>query len=123
MTSTREVLKSLVAGTPGVLAAGLLGLDGSTIDILKLDATFPVETVNQEVATLTKLFIYMIQKLQGSVLDDFMMTCDRFTILAALLRPDCCVTLFLSGKGNVGKARVQLRRYLPELATSSEAAG
>jgi hypothetical protein len=33
------------------------------------------------------------------------------------------VALFLSTKGNLGKARVQFRRYLPELVGVVDAAG
>jgi hypothetical protein len=51
-----------------------------------------------------------------------MMSCERFTVLAAVPGLNHCVALFLSNKGNLGKARVQFRRYLPELVGAVESA-
>ncbi|HYM68206.1 MAG TPA: hypothetical protein VEZ44_01305 [bacterium] len=121
MTRVREILDAIVSGTPGALGAGVIAMDGTPIDVVKIDAHFPLEAVNQEVTTLTKLLTYMCRKLQASGFNDFMMSCERFTVLVAAPAPDRCVAVFLNGKANVGTARVQLRRHLPELAAISEA--
>lgn len=115
MKKAREVLGAMVGGTDGVLAAGLIGMNGTPIEILKVESGFPAEAVSQDVVTAAKLFLYLCRKIEGGPFDHFMMSCERFTVLASVPGLDHCVTLFLSSKGNVGKARVQFRRYLPEL--------
>jgi predicted regulator of Ras-like GTPase activity (Roadblock/LC7/MglB family) len=122
MKNAREVLGAMVAGTDGVLAAGLLGMDGAPIEVLKLDAGFPAESVGKDVVTAAKLFLYMCRKAEGGSFDHMMMSCERFTVLAAVPGLNHCVALFLSNKGNLGKARVQFRRYLPELVGAVESA-
>ncbi len=115
MKKAREVLAAMVAGTEGVLAAGLIGMDGVPIEVLKLEAEFPSESISQDVVTAVKLFLYMSRKVEGGSLDHIMMSCERFMVLVAVPGPDHCVALFLTSKGNLGKARVQFRRYLPDL--------
>jgi len=122
MKNAREVLGAMVAGTDGVLAAGLIGMDGAPIEILKLEAGFPAESVGQDVVTAAKLFLYMCRKVEVVSLDHMMLSCERFTVLAAVPGLNHCVALFLSNKGNLGKARVQFRRYLPELVGAVESA-
>jgi predicted regulator of Ras-like GTPase activity (Roadblock/LC7/MglB family) len=121
MKRTREILEAIVSGTPGAVGAGVIAMDGKAIDVVKVDAHFPLEAVNQEITTLTKLLIYMCRKLQAATFSDFMMSCERVTVLVAAPAPDRCVVVFLNGRANVGTARVQLRRHLPELAAISEA--
>ncbi len=120
MTRTREILDSIISGTPGVLGVGVLGMDGTPIEVVKADVHFPLEAVNQEIATLVKLLVYTCRKLHDPTFKDFMMNCERFTVLVAQPAVDRCVVVFLSGKANVGTARVQLRRHLPALASVSE---
>src|SRR2546425_2151376 len=122
MKKAREVLGAMVAGTDGVLAAGLIGMDGVPLELLKLEPGFPAESVSQDVVTAAKLLLYMCRKVEGGAFDHLMMSCERFTVLVAMSGLDCCVALFLSSKGNVGKARVQFRRYLPELVGAVEPA-
>lgn len=116
MTAPRDILSAMAAGTPGILAAGVWDLDGTPAQLLTFEAGFPVESVIPEITVAAKLFLYLCRKLGEDRLDEFMVSGERYTVLAALPAPDRCVALFLSGKGNVGKARVQLRRHLPELA-------
>lgn len=122
MKKAREVLAAMVAGTEGVLAAGLIGMDGAPIEVLKLEAEFPAESISQDVVTAVKLFLYMSRKVEGGSLDHIMMSCERFMVLVAVPGLDHCVALFLTSKGNLGKARVQFRRYLPDLIGAVEAA-
>ena len=65
MKKARDVLGAMVAGTDGVLAAELIGMDGSPIEVLKLEAEFPAESVTQDVVTAIKLFLYMSRKVEG----------------------------------------------------------
>ena len=122
MKKAREVLGAMVAGTDGVLAAGLIGMDGAPIELLKMEAGFPAENVSQDVVTAAKLLLYMVRKAEGGSFDQLMMSCERFTVLAAMPGLDYCVALFLSSRGIVGKARVQFRRYLPELVNAVDPA-
>lgn len=122
MKKAREVLAAMVAGTEGVLAAGLISMDGAPIELLKLEAEFPAESVSQDVVTAVKLFLYMSRKVEGGALDHIMMSCERFMVLVAVPGLDHCVALFLTSKGNLGKARVQFRRYLPDLMGALEPA-
>src|SRR5579884_3702256 len=95
MTAPRDILSAMAAGTPGILAAGVWGLDGTPAELLTFEAGFPVESVIPEITVAAKLFLYLCRKLGEDRLDEFMVSGERYTVLAALPAPDRCVALFL----------------------------
>src|SRR5207302_9799675 len=113
MKKAREVLGAMVAGTDGVLAAGLIGMDGQPIELLKMEAGFPAENVSQDGVTAAQPLLYMVRKAEGGSFDQLMMSCERCTVLAAMPGLDHCAAWFVSSRRNVRQARAEFRRYLP----------
>ncbi len=118
----RALLEQMASGIEGLLAVSLVGMDGVTTDLVTLDIGFPAEAVNQDVVTAAKLFLYICRKGGGATLDHYLMSCDKFSVLVAVAGGEHCVAVFLGPKGNLGRARMELRRYLPKIAGLMEGA-
>jgi hypothetical protein len=119
VTKAREILGSIAEGIDGLLAAAFCDMNGTIIATLVVDSEFGIESITGEVTTAAKLFLYLERKSHAGPVDHFLVRCERITFLAAFSGRDYCVVLCLSDKGNVGRARMQLRRYLAELVRAA----
>ncbi len=116
-TNIKELLRSLVGGIEGVVGAAIVGMDGATIESMRVDQNFSVEEIAQEGAVASKVMEYMCQKLDGGPIDHIMLVAERYIILLAMAGQDYYVGIVINPRGNVGKARLQLRRFMPEIAS------
>lgn len=115
--NVKELLRGLVGGIEGVVGAAVVGMDGATIEVLKVDQNFSVEEIADEGAIASKVLDYMCQKLDGGPVDHIMLAAERYIILLAMAGQDYYVAIVINPRGNVGKARLQLRRFMPEIAS------
>lgn len=115
--SVREMLRGLVGGIEGVVGAAVVGMDGATIESLKVDQSFALEDIAHEGAVATKVLDYMCQKVDGGPVDHIMLVAERYIILLATAGLNYYVGIVMSPRGNVGKARLQLRRLMPEISS------
>ena len=115
--SVKELLRGLVSGIEGVLGAAVVGMDGATIEALKVDQSFSLEEIANEGALASKVLDYMVQKLDGGAVDHIMLGAERYIILLAMAGLEYYVGIVMNPRGNVGKARLQLRRIMPEIAS------
>ncbi|HET6948721.1 MAG TPA: hypothetical protein VFJ45_13015 [bacterium] len=116
-TNVKELLRSLVGGIEGVVGAAVVGMDGAAIEAMRVDQNFSVEEIAQEGAVASKVMEYMCQKLDGGPVDHIMLVAERYIILLAMAGQDYYVGIVINPRGNVGKARLQLRRFMPEIAS------
>jgi predicted regulator of Ras-like GTPase activity (Roadblock/LC7/MglB family) len=116
-TNVKELLRNLVGGIEGVVGAAIVGMDGATIESMRVDQNFSVEEIAQEGAVASKVMEYMCQKLDGGPIDHIMLVAERYIILLAMAGQDYYVGIVINPRGNVGKARLQLRRFMPEIAS------
>lgn len=116
-TNVKDLLRSLVGGIEGVVGAAIVGMDGATIEAMRVDQNFSVEEIAQEGAVASKVMAYMCQKLDGGPIDHIMLVAERYIILLAMAGQDYYVGIVINPRGNVGKARLQLRRFMPEIAS------
>lgn len=116
-TNVKELLRNLVGGIEGVVGAAIVGMDGATIEAMRVDQNFSVEEIAQEGAVASKVMEYMCQKLDGGPIDHIMLVAERYIILLAMAGQDYYVGIVINPRGNVGKARLQLRRFMPEIAS------
>jgi predicted regulator of Ras-like GTPase activity (Roadblock/LC7/MglB family) len=116
-TNVKELLRNLVGGIEGVVGAAIVGMDGATIESMRVDQNFSVEEIAQEGAVASKVMEYMCQKLDGGPIDHIMLVAERYIILLAMAGQDYSVGIVINPRGNVGKARLQLRRFMPEIAS------
>lgn len=115
--TVKELLRSLVGGIEGVVGAAVVGMDGATIEAIKVDQNFALEEITQEGAVASKVLDYMCQKLDGGPIDHIMLVAERYIVLLAMAGHDYYVGIVINPRGNVGKARLQLRRFMPEIAS------
>ena len=115
--NVREMLRGLVGGIEGVVGAAVVGMDGATIESLKVDQAFALEDIAHEGAVATKVLDYMSQKVDGGPVDHIMLVAERYIILLATAGLNYYVGIVMSPRGNVGKARLQLRRLMPDIAS------
>ncbi|HXF83412.1 MAG TPA: hypothetical protein VNN19_11740 [bacterium] len=115
--NVKELLRSLVGGIEGVVGAAVVGMDGAMIEAMRVDQNFSVEEVAQEGAVASKVMEYMCQKVDGGPIDHIMLVAERYIILLAMAGQDYYVAIVINPRGNVGKARLQLRRFMPEIAS------
>ncbi|HEV8354920.1 MAG TPA: hypothetical protein VGR24_12115 [bacterium] len=113
----REMLRGLIGGIEGVVGAAVVGMDGATIESLRVDQNFALEDIAHEGAVATKVLDYLCQKVDGGSVDHIMLVAERYIVLLATAGLNYYVGIVMSPKGNVGKARLQLRRLMPEMAT------
>src|SRR5213594_2297444 len=104
--NVKDLLRSLVGG-----------IDGATIEALKVDPNFSVEEISEEGAVASKVLDYMCQKLDGGPIDHIMLVAERYIVLLAMACQEYYVGIVINPRGNVGKARLQLRRFMPEIAS------
>ena len=116
-TNVKELLRSLVGGIEGVVGAAVVGMDGAAIEAMRVDQNFSIEEIAQEGAVASKVMEYMCQKLDGGPVDHIMLVAERYIILLAMAGQDYYVGIVINPRGNVGKARLQLRRFMPEIAS------
>jgi predicted regulator of Ras-like GTPase activity (Roadblock/LC7/MglB family) len=115
--NVKELLRSLVGGIEGVVGAAVVGMDGAMIEAMRVDQNFSVEEIAQEGAVASKVMEYMCQKVDGGPIDHIMLVAERYIILLAMAGQDYYVAIVINPRGNVGKARLQLRRFMPEIAS------
>jgi len=113
----KDLLRGLVGGIEGVLGAAVVGMDGATIELLKVDQSFSLEEIAGEGAMASKVLDYMVQKVDGGAVDHIMLVAERYIILLAMAGMQYYVGIVMNPRGNVGKARLQLRRIMPEIAS------
>ncbi len=115
--NVKDLLRALVGGIEGLVGAVVVGMDGATIEALRVDPNFSVEEISQEGAVAGKVLDYMSQKLDGGPIDHIMLVAERYIVLLAMAGQDYYVGIVINPRGNVGKARLQLRRFMPEIAS------
>ncbi len=115
--TVKDLLRGLVGGIEGVLGAAVVSMDGATIEALKVDQSFSLEEIANEGALASKVLDYLVQKLDGGAVDHIMLVAERYIILLAMAGMQYYVGIVMNPRGNVGKARLQLRRIMPEIAS------
>lgn len=115
--TVKELLRGLVGGIEGVVGAAAVGMDGTTVEVLKVDQNFSLEEITQDGAMASKVLDYLCQKLDGGPIDHIMLVAERYIVLLAMAGQDYYVGIVINPRGNVGKARLQLRRFMPEIAS------
>lgn len=114
-SNVKNLLRGLVGGVEGVVGAAAVGMDGNTIEALKVDLNFPLEEIAQECALASKILEYMCHKLDGGSIDHIMLVAERYIV--AVAGQDYFVGVVIDLRGNLGKARVRLKQFMPEIAS------
>jgi len=115
--NVKDLLRGLVGGIEGVVGAAVVGMDGAAIETMRVEQEFSVEEIAQEGAVASKVLDYLCQKVDAGPIDHIMLVAERYVLLLAMAGQDYYVGIVVQPRGNVGKARLQLRRFMPEIAS------
>ncbi|MDQ7842961.1 MAG: hypothetical protein QN141_06860 [Armatimonadota bacterium] len=115
--NVKDLLRGLVGGIEGVVGAAVVGMDGAPIETMRVEQEFSVEEIAQEGAMASKVLDYLCQKVDAGAIDHIMLVAERYVVLLAMAGQDYYVGIVVQPRGNVGKARLQLRRFMPEIAS------
>lgn len=113
--SVRDLLSQVITGVDGVLAASVIGMDGTVVEVLQLDAGFQMAPVARDCVTALKILYVVSRKTDGGPMEYMLATTERLNVVTAMAGIDYGIAVALTSKGNLGKLRLQLRRYLPEI--------
>lgn len=113
--SVRDRLSQVIAGVDGALAATVVGMDGTVVEVLQVDPAFSIDAVARDCVTALKILYVMSRKADGGPMEYTLVTTEHLNVVAAMAGIDYGLAVALTSKGNLGKLRLQLRRYLPEI--------
>ncbi len=113
----KDLLRALVGGIEGLVGAVVVNMDGTPVETLKVDPHFAIEEIAPEGAVAGKVLDYLCQKVDGGPIDHVMLVAERYILLLAMAGQEYYVGIVIHPRGNVGKARLQLRRFMPEIAS------
>jgi predicted regulator of Ras-like GTPase activity (Roadblock/LC7/MglB family) len=118
----KAVLKDVVDGAEGGVAALLMGFDGITVDSYVKEETdqAAVEAVGQEFSVILAQIRRAAEMLEVGTTSEVAIRAERLTAIIRLLNNEYFVALTLRPDGNFGKARYLLRLRSGQLREALE---
>lgn len=114
--SFRDILRDLVEGVDGGVAALIMGLDGIAIDrYSKETSMLDVETVGMEFSVIITQIRKAAEMLEAGKAEEIVVQSENMITVIRLLNQECFVALTLGAQGLVGKAKYLLRTAAPKL--------
>lgn len=111
-----QKLKSLADSIPGALCASLTGTDGIGISFYQSGLELDPTLADAEFATMLSASKRAAENMAMGNLTEQMVATDKFTILIRLVGTDFYLsTVCQQGAGNLGMARLLMRRAAEEL--------
>lgn len=106
----RDVLREVVDGTEGGVAALLMGYDGIPVDqYVSSPGEVDVETVGMEFSVILKEIRRAAEMLDAGSAREVAVRAEKMTTILRLLNDEYFVAMTLKPEGNFGKARYMLR--------------
>lgn len=117
-----EILKELVLGAPGALAATLMGMDGIPVaSYLKQDADCDIEALGIEYGKILGEIVKASDVLRLGGLNEVSLNLENVAVLLRLVTPEYFIAFLLRDTAMIGKARfvmkasiVKARRQIAE---------
>ncbi len=113
----KETLREMVANVEGVACAVVFRLDGEVVDIYTVDGAFPVSRAGPDLGVLTKVSAYLVRKVNGGPLEYCVVSGEKVVLMVCAVEIDYALVIALRQGGNLGKARLQMKKYLDRVAT------
>jgi len=111
-----QKLKGLVDSIPGALCASLTGTDGIGISFYQAGLDLDPTLADAEFATMLSASRRAAENLSMGTLAEQMVATEKYTILIRLVGTDFYLgVVFQQGAGNLGMARLLMRRASEEL--------
>jgi predicted regulator of Ras-like GTPase activity (Roadblock/LC7/MglB family) len=113
----REVLREITNGVEGALCAAVVRLDGAPVELHSVDGALRVEKVAADLGVLTKVSAYAARKMNAGPLEYCVLSAEKFVLVLSSVEVDYALVIGLRQGGNVGKARLQMKKNLERVAS------
>ncbi len=112
-----EILKKVVDGVDGALAAVVMGLDGIPVETyVKAADRIDVNTVGMEFSFILTQVRKAGDSLQVGGLEELSVKAQRLTLVCRMISPQYFVAIAMAPEGNFGKLRYLVRMASPTLS-------
>ncbi|HBG45449.1 MAG TPA: GTPase [Deltaproteobacteria bacterium] len=108
--SFREILRGLVEGVDGAVAATLMGMDGISVDQYIKSGGYDVETVGVEYGKVIDEIKKASALLDLGAVEEVMVATASSDLVLRMATQDYYIAFVLVHDSNIGKARYLLRR-------------
>src|SRR5580700_5111475 len=106
----REAISQLRNNVAGTKAVVLIGPDGVTLDYLKVDPDFDVETFVSEYATLLRIARRTSEDTGAGDLTEHVSISERCVTISRCFASDCYLVIVSNIQDQIGRARYELKR-------------
>jgi len=110
-----DILKSVVNGTDGALAALVVGLDGIPVEEYSVNSDMDLQSMTVEYSALLKEIEKGSQAAQLGTTNEVTVIADKAMIMLRRLNDEYFFVLIIRPEGNFGKGRFLLRMSVPRL--------
>jgi predicted regulator of Ras-like GTPase activity (Roadblock/LC7/MglB family) len=105
-----------VANVEGAACAAVFRLDGEVVDTYTVDSAFPLGRAGPDVGVLTKVSSYLARKINAGSLEYCVVSAEKFILVLSAVEIDYALVIGLRQGGNLGKARLQMKKNLERVA-------
>ncbi|MCS7172193.1 MAG: hypothetical protein N0A24_02080 [Armatimonadetes bacterium] len=113
----REILREMVTNVEGGACAAVIRLDGEVVDLHSVDGTLSVGRAGPDLGVLTKLSAYLVRKVNGGPLEYCVISGEKAVLVVSAVEIDYALVIVLRQGGNLGKARLLMKKYLDRVAS------
>ena len=110
----KAALNDMVQNTDGSIGAGLVGLDGIVIDQVSTRTDFDITVAGAEYATIIKNALKASQNFGLGKTGEIMISTDTTSMVMVLIGNQYFLALALALDGNLGRARLELKKLIPK---------
>lgn len=105
-----EIVRELVAGLPGGIAATIMGMDGLPIQQYAASGEYDVETVGVEYGKVIDEIKHASTLLNLGEVDEVMINTMGADVLLKMVTPEYYIAFVINKSANIGKARYLIRK-------------
>ena len=114
----KAALNDMVSNTDGAIGAGLVGLDGMLIDQVSTKVDFDITVAGAEYATIIKNALKASENFGLGKTGEIMISTDTSSMVMVLVGDQYFVALALALDGNLGRARLELKKLVPKFVAA-----
>lgn len=112
----KVILQGLLDKVTGAIAASFCGTDGIGVETIFNDQQIDPLMAEVELATAYKVVTEVARHLEAGDIQELVFETQVYLVVLERLSPDYFLSLILKPTGNLGRARLELKRAVGELS-------
>lgn len=112
----KTLLQDLLDRVTGSVSAIFCGTDGIGVETINIDQQIDPLMAEVELATALKVVLEVARHLEAGEVQELYFEAQTFTVLIEKLSSDYFLSVILRPNGNLGRARLELKRAISELS-------